>query len=73
MPVSGGQGDVRANIGSTEAWANGEWMRLEEPARGVEGTLYVPDRFPEPATGMRASCPQLRWGSGQRTALQHPR
>jgi hypothetical protein len=53
--VSGGQGDVRANVGSTEAWANGGRVRLEEPARSVEGTLSVPDRFLELATGMRAS------------------
>jgi len=52
--VSGGQGDVRATVGRTEVWVSGQRVSLEEPARSMEGTLYVPDRFLELATGMRA-------------------
>jgi len=55
ISVSGGQGDVRATVGRTEVWVSGQRVSMEEPARSIEGTLYVPDRFLELATGMRAS------------------
>jgi len=55
ITVNSDQGEVRGSVGSTEAWANGERVRLSEPPRSSAGTLYVPEAFLELALGGRAS------------------
>lgn len=60
--INGSQGVVRGSVGSTTAEVDGQEVRLDEPIRNTGGALYVPDRFLELATGMRAS-----WNEGDRT------
>jgi hypothetical protein len=54
VSVTSNEGTVRATVGGTTATVNGERIRLVEPIRRTEGVLYVPDRFLELATGLRA-------------------
>jgi hypothetical protein len=64
VTVNGDQGTARLTVGSSVAWANGGRVPLQAPARVINGTLYVPDRFVEVATGMRA-----RWDDASQTLL----
>jgi len=64
ITVNGDQGTVRLTVGSSVAWANGQRVSLQAPARIINGSLYVPDRFVELATGMRS-----RWDEGSQTLL----
>jgi hypothetical protein len=57
--VNGSQGLVRGSVGSSIAEVDGREMQLDEPLRYTGGTLYVPDRFLELATGMSASWDDL--------------
>jgi len=64
VTVNGDRGTTRLTVGSTVAWANGDRVPLQAPARIIGGTLYVPDRFVELATGMRA-----RWDDSSQTLM----
>jgi Copper amine oxidase N-terminal domain len=68
VTVNGDQGTARLTVGSSVAWANGSRVPLQTPARIINGTLYVPDRFVEVATGMRA-----RWDDSSQTLLFNSR
>jgi hypothetical protein len=60
----GPQGDARLTVGSTVAMLNGRREPIGTPARIIQGTLYVPDRFVSLATGMRAD-----WDENSQTLL----
>src|SRR5262249_2021922 len=53
--------ETRFNVGDNAAFVNGEQVRLDEPAQRIDGTLYVPSRLLEEATGVR-----LDWDAGAR-------
>jgi hypothetical protein len=64
ITVNGDQGTVRLTVGSSVAWADGRRVSLQAPARIINGSLYVPDRFVELATGLRS-----HWDAGSQTLL----
>jgi hypothetical protein len=68
VTVNGDQGTARLTVGSSVAWANGGRVPLQSPARIINGTLYVPDRFVEVATGLRS-----RWDDASQTLLFNSR
>jgi hypothetical protein len=68
VTVNGDQGTARLTVGSSVAWANGGRVPLQAPARIINGTLYVPDRFVEVATGLRS-----RWDDASQTLLFNSR
>jgi len=64
VTVQGPEGDARLTVGSTVAWVNGRREPIGAPARIINGSLYVPDRFVSLATGMRAD-----WDEGTQTLI----
>jgi len=54
VTISGDRGDTRFTIGDNFAVVDGERVRLDEPVQRVDGTIYVPARLLEQATGVRA-------------------
>ncbi|HLV80753.1 MAG TPA: copper amine oxidase N-terminal domain-containing protein [Chthonomonadaceae bacterium] len=65
ITAHGPNGDVRMTAGSRVAVVNGyRRVLLDNPARWMNGTLYVPSRFFGFATGQ-----PVRWDSGSQTVI----
>jgi hypothetical protein len=60
ITINRGQESMTATAGSDVVTVNGERERLAEPIRTINGSLYVPERFLELATGMNATWDQAR-------------
>jgi hypothetical protein len=67
--ASSNAGVVRMGIGSRIAVVNGnQRVRFEAPAQQLNGTVYVPARFLELATGQKVS-----WDASSRTVVLSPK
>jgi hypothetical protein len=62
ITVYGDRGDARLAVGDTNAWIDGNRVRLDVPAQRIDGVLYVPVQFLEEATDVRSA-----WEAANRT------